>query len=294
MAARLWWWDDSETEQGFLERIERFKEQLSKHPRLQQDVPALAAAAIVADLHAEGTAPMGGGPLDSELRAIIEGLGEATEETAVQWQADGSSPEPAARRQQLLQHARSWRYLWDLPSIERLTLQHVKTAHGMLMRGAVAEDGGTDFNGRFREAGAYAASTGRGSTVFVPPDAIHVRLESVRSCLDVSNLASIARFYERFLYVHPFKDGNGRLARLLVSRALKLHGLPVPTSLATLPHKASKQLMRLIDRHRDGRDPTHSLLRLYLVEVIHRSWQQFSQHVGCDSVEPADTPPPAS
>ncbi|KAL4419317.1 hypothetical protein ABPG77_006005 [Micractinium sp. CCAP 211/92] len=294
MGTRLWWWDDNQTEQDFLKRIERFKELLSKHPRLQQDVPALAAAAIAADLHAEGAAPMGGGPLDVELRAIIEGLEEAAEEAAVQWQADGSSTEPAARRQQLLQHARSWRYLWDLPSNERLTLQHVKTAHGILMHDAIAEDGSTHFNGRFREAGAYAASTGRNSTVFAPPDAIHDELESVLSRLDVSNLASIAGFYERFLFVHPFKDGNGRLARLLVSRALKLHGLPIPTSLATLPPKASKQLMRLINRHRDGRDTTHSLLRLYLVEVIHRSWQQFSQHVGRDGVDPIDTPPPAN
>lgn len=293
MAAALWWWQKGESEELFLERIKRLKEQLGSHARLTEfaSSSATGAAAIAADLRAEGTQPLCSN-LEAEVQAAVKQCEEfVTEDAVEEWQADGSSVTEAARRQQLLQHARAWRYVWELPSDEPLTLQSVKKAHSILMCGAVAAIGATNFNGRFRLEGAYAASNGPEPTVFAPADTIEPRLEVVLSRLDANSLGSIACFFERFLYVHPFKDGNGRLARLLVSRSLKLHGLPIPTSIASLPRKANKNLLGLIERSREGRDKEHSLLRLYLVEVIYTSWRNFASYVAYDS---ADALPPAA
>lgn len=293
MAKTLWWWENDESEEGFLEGTKFLKQHLGRHSRLDKYVQLTVAAAIAADLRAEGTQPLGG-DLEADIEAALQQCDDMTEEAGVLWRSDGSSDTDAARRQQLRQHARAWSYLWNLPNDECLTVQHVKHCHRILMLGAIADDGKADFAGRFREHNAYSASNGPEPTVYAPPETIAERLENTIARLNPSSLESIARFFERFLFVHPFKDGNGRLARLLVSRSLKVYGLPIPTSLASLSPRAQKNLIKLIERYREGRDDKHSLLRLYLVEVIYKSWRKFASYVDFDALDSADALLPAA
>lgn len=43
-------------------------------------------------------------------------------------------------------------------------------------------------------------------------------------------LAAIARFQREFASIHPFIDGNGRMARLLTEKLLESRDLPLPST----------------------------------------------------------------
>ena len=51
------------------------------------------------------------------------------------------------------------------------------------------------------------------------------RLEEQNRKLSVVELASL--FHYRYIRIHPFEDGNGRIARLLVNYILHRHGYPM-------------------------------------------------------------------
>lgn len=88
-----------------------------------------------------------------------------------------------------------------------------------------------------RPVGAYkvlpnSVETDAGTKVFTPPEetgeALRDLLASVRFRLDEGThpVAAAAEFHARFAAIHPFYDGNGRLARLLTDLILRRCGYP--------------------------------------------------------------------
>lgn len=88
-------------------------------------------------------------------------------------------------------------------------------------------------NIRDREAGAY-----RGINVFLQGSAHVPPMNSLVPGLmkdlidwyeqndDLHPIVKAAAFHHRFVYIHPFVDGNGRTARLLMNLILMQHGYP--------------------------------------------------------------------
>jgi hypothetical protein len=257
------------------------------HAGLEEYSTTVAAPrAIAADLVAEAAAPCNCNLLQG-LQAAFHAAAQPPADPPADWSADGAHTSDEACRQQLLQHVMSWWYLWQLPVDERLTAHHVRQAHSILMHGAVGAGGERHFAGKFRTRPAFASSSGPAVDAFVHPTDIESRLAHVLATLRTDDLGSIARFLEQFLYVHPFLDGNGRLARLLVARCLKQHGLPFPVSLACsggTPAAASKRYMQVLLRARQQRGAQpYEQLRLFLVEAICLAWQAFADYTAAVS-----------
>lgn len=70
-----------------------------------------------------------------------------------------------------------------------------------------------------------------GKTTYIAPEKIHERLQSLLSFLKdawpktesfIERLVLATFFLERFLLIHPFKNGNGRTVRLLFSFLLSV------------------------------------------------------------------------
>jgi len=83
-----------------------------------------------------------------------------------------------------------------------------------------------DFAGRFRTSGVRISGAN-----FVPPNALKID-EYITELTDWTNTSDInivlksAIFHHRFVWIHPFFDGNGRTARLLFNLLLMKEGFP--------------------------------------------------------------------
>ena len=105
---------------------------------------------------------------------------------------------------------------------EALSLNSLFTAHRIMMQGLCADPG------RFRRFPARC-----GNRIFVDADQISSLMEEFLSALqtilcrqDLSMWGKAAWACAHLLAIHPFTDGNGRLARLLANWVLISCGLP--------------------------------------------------------------------
>jgi len=95
--------------------------------------------------------------------------------------------------------------------------------HALLMRGIDDQNSGKYRTGQVRVAGAN----------FMPPSAqkIPKMIEELLQTLsqnpdELKPIELAAFFHHRFVYIHPFLDGNGRTARLLMNIILTRNGYP--------------------------------------------------------------------
>lgn len=83
-----------------------------------------------------------------------------------------------------------------------------------------------DFAGRFRTSGVRISGAN-----FVPPNALKIddyitELTDWTNTSDMNIVLKSAIFHHRFVWIHPFFNGNGRTARLLFNLLLMKEGFP--------------------------------------------------------------------
>jgi len=83
-----------------------------------------------------------------------------------------------------------------------------------------------DFAGRFRTSGVRISGAN-----FVPPNALKVdeyvtELINWTNTSDIDTVLKSTIFHHRFVWIHPFFDGNGRTVRLLFNLLLMKEGFP--------------------------------------------------------------------
>lgn len=120
-----------------------------------------------------------------------------------------------------------------------MTEQLIKDTHAILIARLGAEDAGvvsaTDFAGTYRQEPAYV-----GAVQATKPAEIAGVMQSMKSNLQ-KDLAEVeasgmidpfmlaAKYFDRFVNIHPFKDGNGRMCRLILNAILiEYAGIAVP------------------------------------------------------------------
>ncbi len=141
----------------------------------------------------------------------------------------------------------------------RITLQLVKDLHRRLMRGV---RGGTKSPGELRSIQNYVARPGtpieRATYVPPPPDEVPACLEAWEAYLgnrDLPPLVQLALLHYQFEAIHPFRDGNGRVGRLVNTLFLIERGL-LPTPLlylsAFFEATRSEYYQRLLAVSREG------------------------------------------
>lgn len=105
-----------------------------------------------------------------------------------------------------------------------LSETEIKDLHQIVLRGVDTENAG-----RYRQQNVLISGAG-----FTPPDFLHVREHMEGFCQwcadEASNLHPVeraARVHADFVNIHPFVDGNGRTARLLMNLELLRAGFPI-------------------------------------------------------------------
>lgn len=131
-----------------------------------------------------------------------------------------------------------------------------------------------DYAGRYRHLGVRISGAN-----FVPPNALKV--EALMSeLLDWTNgegrvLASVVRaaiFHHRFVWIHPFFDGNGRAARLLFNLLLMNDGFPP----AIILKNDRKKYYDALNKANNG---DYGKLLLLVMQALERSLDIYLSHL---------------
>ena len=84
----------------------------------------------------------------------------------------------------------------------------------------------------------------------------------------------IGHIFNKFLYIHPYGDGNGRMARLLANHVLFLHGVPFPVMFVKGIHKKAKQhYMAVLDKGQHCGKPT--IAATFAAEMLKQTYGMF-------------------
>jgi len=155
-----------------------------------------------------------------------------------------------------------------------------RRAHFILMENSIDTNNKPIVNGEFRTTACYSAGTW---TAYPPPQCIERALEAILNEFNIastsvrSQLSAVTNLFYDFVSLHPFEDGNGRMARILLSYGLERMGMPFPVLLST-GHSRSRShvigALRIKDRHRysDG-------LYGIVASILALQWQQFFNYI---------------
>lgn len=193
------------------ERLEMKLEQLKKH----RPLPPMALNKIREALTVEWT-------YNSNS---IEGNTLSLRETQMVLQ-DGITIQGKSLREhfEAKNHERAISLLYKLVERrETFSIHDILSLHGLVLNSIEEEFAGRLRNGGVRISGAN----------FVPPNAVKVSglmddllTFTKENPLNLNVIELTAVFHHRFVWIHPFFDGNGRTVRLAMNLLLMAHGFP--------------------------------------------------------------------
>lgn len=124
-------------------------------------------------------------------------------------------------------HKEALGYLHELVSDKKrhtISENLIRTIHQL-----VVQETDKEWAGCYRNSNVYIAGT-----THVPPDAIHVvsQMQSlikwiIRERRKLHPIEAASLFHHKLVYIHPFFDGNGRTARLMMNVLLMQEGYPL-------------------------------------------------------------------
>lgn len=132
-------------------------------------------------------------------------------------------------RREVVQHAAAFQYLVDEFVCRKRPMSEdlIKQTHAIMVKNGGAEDAGVlnskEFGGLYRQEDAYV-----GTTEFPKPSKIGEAMQAMVKDLaqDLESAQSegvldpfmiAATYSDRFVNIHPFRDGNGRMCRLILN-----------------------------------------------------------------------------
>jgi len=144
-------------------------------------------------------------------------------------------------------HAKAYDYMFTLLRADKITEQDILTMHRLFYKEIDEEKAGV-----YRQE--QVIITGSSYPVTAPEDIPHEMTELIqwaqsgrKSCHPVEFAALL---HKRFVFIHPFIDGNGRVARLLMNTALIQAGY----MLAVIPPVLRSEYISLLEKaHTDDK-----------------------------------------
>lgn len=236
--------------EGFEKQLQRIEEKKSQLDNLRP-IPAIAIKNIKKSLTLEWT-------YNSNS---IEGNTLTLQETKMVVE-EGFTVKGKSLREhfEALNHADAIEFVEDLASKENpLSFSNILEVHSLVLQRIEKE-----FAGRFRNSGVRISGAN-----FVPPNALKVP-DLIEDLIDWTNSNSLhtviksAIFHHRFVWVHPFFDGNGRTVRLLFNLLLMKDGFP-PAIILKNDRKKYYDALNKANQH------DYSKLLLLIFQAVERS-----------------------
>lgn len=134
-----------------------------------------------------------------------------------------------------------------------ITEREIKDIHHLIMKGVDRADAGT-----YRSLDVRASGTGH---LYPPHYLVKEMMEHFITWLSSAEASQLhpltyaAEVHYRFVSIHPFKDGNGRTARLLMNLVLLRQGFPV----VVIPNSIRSEYIDSLVFAQDNKDDTEKL-----------------------------------
>jgi cell filamentation protein, protein adenylyltransferase len=130
---------------------------------------------------------------------------------------------PLREIQEVKNHPEAIGYVEEVGNSKELIEQQILTIHQIIMKDVV-EDAGRYRTGMVTISGSNYMPP--------PPHDIPFQMQDMigrynRNIEELSPIELAAWLHHRFVQIHPFRDGNGRVARLLMNLTLLRHGYPM-------------------------------------------------------------------
>lgn len=175
---------------------------------------------------------------EAVLSSRIEGT-HTSVEGLVLFEA-GNQEESESDAREVLNYVRTMEQSLEMLKTVPISLSFIKEMHKLLMTGVRGED---QQPGEFRNVQNYVGERSRGieHARFVPPpvlkmhDALHNFEDFLKNPNGFPPLIHLALAHYQFETIHPFKDGNGRIGRLLVSLLMTAPEFYQPNSILPGP-----------------------------------------------------------
>ncbi|MGE5580254.1 MAG: Fic family protein [Bacillota bacterium] len=162
-----------------------------------------------------------------------------------------------------LGHAKSYDFMFTLIGSRSITEEDALTMHRMFYEGIDEE-----YAGKYRDMDVFISGSKFPVTA---AERIGEEMGTLFSWAATARgqfhpVAFAAQLHKRFVFIHPFKDGNGRIARLLMNTALIQDGyLP-----AVIPPVLRHEYIELLERaHRDD-----APLEMFIAERVVESQRE--------------------
>lgn len=146
-----------------------------------------------------------------------------------------------------LGHAKAYNFMFTLLKNKTIREKDIYTMHYMFYENIEKE-----YAGRYRDMHVFVSGSKYPVT---EPDNIQIEMDSLFQWImaERNNFHPVkfaTQLHKRFVFIHPFKDGNGRIARLIMNTALIQDGyLP-----AVIPPVVRHEYIELLERaHRDDK-----------------------------------------
>ncbi len=122
-------------------------------------------------------------------------------------------------------NAKAFDYMWELAKEAVISEQDIKTIHQICFQANEANAG------QYRNVNVLISGSKYNELI---PDYKDVPKLMREFCQKLTEQSSslhpavyAANMHRQFVYIHPFIDGNGRVARLIMNHALLAHGYPI-------------------------------------------------------------------
>ncbi len=168
-------------------------------------------------------------------------------------------------------HERAIEYLEDLVTRKNKGIleKEIFSVHELVLSGIEEDYAGRYRDGQVRITGAN----------FVPPNSLKVSdlMEELFNWVNnnpenLDIIALVARFHHRFVWIHPFFDGNGRTSRLAMNLILMQQGFPP----AVILKHDRKKYYEALNQANNGE---YNKLILLIAQTIERSLDMYLEAI---------------
>ena len=160
-------------------------------------------------------------------------------------------------------HAKAYDFMFTLLRSRAITESDVLTMHKMFYESIENE-----YAGKYRDIDVFISGSKYPVT---EPKHIQPEMDKLFKWISTERdkfhpVVFAAQLHKRFIFIHPFKDGNGRIARLLMNTALIQDGY----LLAIIPPILRHEYIELLEKaHRDDKP-----FELFVAELVIESQKE--------------------